>query len=139
MTTLGQMLRANANPNLVVSDAAEAQRVEDLRQSFVQVTEKAKKDIARAIRKGNTPGNVNSHVTKRETCFSYLNGALIGNASSRLRNLDDRGILQSIVAPVWEAFLAWAESEQLSIRLQGWTTRVDGVMQQTVLIKAALL
>ena len=142
MTTLGQMLQANlaalskVQAGQLAYEARKAQQVEQLRQSFVHITEKAKRDIARAIRKGRTPGNVNSYVSNRQTCFAYLNRALASPNHQHLRTLEETSLIRSVVAPVWDAFIAWAEGEQLSIRLQGRATRIDGITQQAVLIKA---
>jgi hypothetical protein len=136
MTTLGQKLQDSIDANRLKGQytpeqvaAQQARRVETVRASFARVTEKAKADIIKAVDKGHAVGDIKSQVPEREAAYGYL-------SHDRLRYLKYDPAVNEAVRPIWDAFLAWAASEQLDIWLQGFTQGEGREARQYVLIKA---
>jgi hypothetical protein len=136
MTTLGQRLlnadaakRSNGMYTPEQVAAREAERVEAVRASFARVTEKAKADITKAVNKGHAIGDIKSQVPASEEAYRHL-------SHNKMRFMEYDRPLHQVVQPVWDAFLAWAASEQLEIWLQGCTQGQGSDARQYVLIKA---
>jgi hypothetical protein len=136
MTTLGQKLQDAIEANRYKGQytpeqvaAQEARRVEIVRASFARVTEKAKADIIKAVNKGHAIGDIKSQVPEREEAYRHL-------SHDKMRFMQYDRALHQVVQPVWDAFLAWAASEQLEIWLQGFTQGEGREARRYVLIKA---
>jgi hypothetical protein len=136
MTTLGQKLQDAIEANRYKGQytpeqvaANEARRVEIVRASFARVTEKAKADIIKAVNKGHAVGDIKSQVPEREAAYRHL-------SHDRLRYLEHDPAVNEVVRPIWDAFIAWAASEQLDIWLQGFTQGEGREARRYVLIKA---